>query len=87
MPESSVLPVWPRSYNEAVMQDQAASVGLCFDCAHAKVINSDRGTVFHLCRLSATDPRFPKYPRLPVRICGGYKSSETQGADGGRVTC
>jgi hypothetical protein len=76
MPESSVRPVWPRSYNEAIMQEQAASVGLCFDCVHAEVIQSDRGSVFHLCRLSATDPGFPKYPRLPVRICRGYESSE-----------
>jgi hypothetical protein len=29
--------------------------------------------VFSLCRLSKVDPRFPKYPRLPVLECTGYE--------------
>jgi len=36
-------------------------------------ITSDRGSVFFLCKLSATDPRYPKYPRLPVLSCQGYE--------------
>ncbi len=28
-----------------------------------------------LCELSASDPRFPKYPALPVIQCSGYKAS------------
>jgi len=47
-------------------------VGLCGDCVHAKRIASDRGSVFWMCQLSATDARFPKYPRLPVFACSGY---------------
>jgi CRISPR-associated endoribonuclease Cas6 len=47
--------------------------GLCATCKHTSVIRSDRGSVFYLCQLSATDPRFPKYPRLPVLTCPGYK--------------
>jgi hypothetical protein len=35
-------------------------------------ITSDRGSAFYLCQLSATDPKFPKYPRLPVIECSGY---------------
>jgi hypothetical protein len=50
--------------------------GLCGDCAHARRIESDRGAVFFLCELSATDPRFPKYPRLPVLSCSGYTKTE-----------
>jgi hypothetical protein len=49
------------------------SIGLCFDCEHARVIRSDRGSIFFLCRLSATDSRFAKYPRLPVLSCPGYR--------------
>jgi len=79
-------PLWSRSYNEAIMQEQAASVGLCLDCVHAKVIQSDRGSAFYLCRLSATDREFPKYPRLPVRICRGYENSKAEGSDGERAT-
>jgi len=48
-------------------------VGLCFDCEHARIVRSDRGSVFYLCRLSATDPSFAKYPRLPVLSCRGYQ--------------
>ena len=35
-------------------------------------IRSDRGSTFYRCRLSDSDPRFPKYPRLPVLQCAGY---------------
>jgi hypothetical protein len=47
-------------------------VGLCANCANVEIIRSDRGSVFYLCKLSAHDPRFPKYPRLPVLSCAGY---------------
>jgi len=50
----------------------AAAVGLCTSCVHAKVITSSRGSVFYLCQLSFTDPRFAKYPVLPVIACSGY---------------
>jgi hypothetical protein len=47
-------------------------VGLCLDCLHAHRIQSDRGSTFYRCKLSATDPAFPKYPRLPVAQCAGH---------------
>jgi hypothetical protein len=36
-------------------------------------MESDRGSIFYLCQRSATDPSFPKYPRLPVLRCAGYE--------------
>ncbi|HMD98426.1 MAG TPA: hypothetical protein VKM93_13975 [Terriglobia bacterium] len=48
-------------------------VGLCFRCAQARVVQSDRGTVFYRCLRSKTDSRFPPYPRLPVLHCAGYE--------------
>jgi len=48
------------------------AVGLCAACAHARPIVSGRGSTFWLCGLSATDARFPKYPRLPVVRCAGF---------------
>lgn len=48
-------------------------VGLCATCVHSRQITSDRGAVFWMCGLSATDSRFPKYPRLPVVACAGYR--------------
>lgn len=29
--------------------------------------------MFWMCRLSATDPSFARYPRLPVLQCRGYR--------------
>ena len=48
--------------------------GLCTTCIHAKQMTNDRGSVFLLCLLSKSDPRFPKYPRLPVLRCEGYNA-------------
>jgi mannose-6-phosphate isomerase-like protein (cupin superfamily) len=46
--------------------------GLCGGCVHVELIRSDRGSLFYLCKRSARDPRFAKYPRLPVLSCSGY---------------
>jgi len=40
---------------------------------HARRIVSDRESIFLLCQLSFADPRFAKYPRLPVLTCIGYE--------------
>ena len=50
------------------------NAGLCASCTNVQVIRSDRGSIFYRCRLSERDPRFPKYPRLPVISCDGYKA-------------
>jgi hypothetical protein len=64
--------------NNSVESDRM-KVGLCADCRNAARIESDRGSVFWRCELSLTDPRFPKYPRLPVLTCAGYSPApETQ---------
>jgi hypothetical protein len=59
--------------------DQGASinktVGLCATCAHVETIRSGRGSIFCRCLLSTRDPRFLKYPRLPVLVCPGYASA------------
>jgi len=51
-------------------------VGLCLQCLHVRVIESARGSAFYLCRLSERDPRFSKYPRLPVLSCAGYQPAQ-----------
>lgn len=53
--------------------DERRRAGLCADCRHAQVIRSDRGSEFYQCRKSFEDPRFAKYPRLPVVRCEGYE--------------
>jgi hypothetical protein len=47
--------------------------GLCSSCTHARRMESDRGSIFIRCDLSLKDPRFAKYPRLPVLTCSGYE--------------
>ena len=47
-------------------------IGLCRDCRHAREVPT-AGTRYWLCRRSATDPSFPKYPRLPMRACRGFQ--------------
>lgn len=52
------------------------AVGLCASCDHVKVMTSDKGSTFCLCLRSSSDPRFPKYPRLPVIECVGYETKK-----------
>jgi hypothetical protein len=50
--------------------------GLCAECAHRRAITSNRGSTFVICRKSADDPRFPRYPRLPVVHCDGFTPAD-----------
>jgi len=50
-------------------------IGLCPTCVHSKEMRNDRSSVFLFCLLSKSDPRYPKYPRLPVLRCEGYQEN------------
>ena len=52
-----------------------AKVGLCSACRHARRVPTPRA-VFWMCRLAASDPRFERYPRLPVIRCAGHEPGE-----------
>lgn len=58
--------------NDSPNAEQPGRWGLCASCAHAKVIVSDRGAAFVQCALAKGDPRFARYPTLPVRRCAGF---------------
>jgi hypothetical protein len=64
----------------------ALRAGLCDRCRHQRVIRNTRGSSFSLCERSKADPRYPKYPALPVVECPGFTEggSEGQGASGRR---
>lgn len=47
--------------------------GLCDACAHQRIVRSGRGSVFTLCQRHKTDPRFRKYPPVPVAQCVGFE--------------
>jgi hypothetical protein len=62
--------------NDSRGPEQAAPrEGLCPHCANVQVIITDRGSRFYLCRLSASDERYPKYPPQPVIACAGYRTA------------
>jgi hypothetical protein len=46
-------------------------IGLCATCRYQRSVEGARST-FSLCERSFTDPRFLKYPPLPVVQCIGY---------------
>jgi hypothetical protein len=62
---------YPVAVSEEKKDWVQQSVGLCADCRFMRRMESDRGSIFYLCERSATDARFPKYPRLPVLRCAG----------------
>lgn len=50
--------------------------GLCQTCQYGRRIESDRGSLFLMCKLSFEDSRFVKYPRLPVWVCSGFRAAD-----------
>jgi len=64
-----------------ITANQRIAAGLCSDCLHARRLESARGSVFILCNLSQIDPRFLKYPRLPVLSCDGHRRSNDRSTD------
>lgn len=69
------------------MRNAGDTVGLCASCRHARVVDTPRSR-FWRCGLAESDPRFVKYPRLPVLECPGYEpgtaqEAETPGAEPG----
>jgi hypothetical protein len=61
--------------------------GLCDSCRHQRVVKNTRGSVFSLCERSKTDPRYPKYPRVPVLECPGFEArgGEEEEGEGARA--
>jgi hypothetical protein len=62
--------------------ERSENIGLCAKCRHVEVIVSARESKFYLCQLSLTDPRFPKYPTLPVLACAGYEPLPERTSEG-----
>lgn len=58
---------------EAARREPEGARGLCPSCRHVRVVQSDRGSRFYLCRRAALDPRFRKYPPQPVASCPGHE--------------
>jgi hypothetical protein len=65
------------------MTASSAAVGLCATCRHARWVENRRGSSFLLCGRAASDPRYRRYPPLPVLRCPGHDATAPEpGADG-----
>ena len=49
---------------------------LCETCAWMREVIAPKGSRFLLCRLSQTDPAYPKYPPQPVVRREGYRKKD-----------
>jgi hypothetical protein len=49
------------------------TVGLCETCTWVRIVTNRRGSAFYRCLRADTDPRFVRYPPLPVLQCAGYE--------------
>jgi hypothetical protein len=57
-----------------LMTDRGDShAGLCATCHWVRIVTNRRGSVFYRCLRADTDPRFLRYPPLPVLSCLGYE--------------
>lgn len=61
------------------MTSSDSHVGLCATCLHVRRAGNRRGSVFYRCARAEHDPRFNKYPRLPVVNCIGYEADVDDG--------
>jgi len=62
-----------RSRAALVNEPGPVDAGLCERCALAVVQSNRRGSVFWRCRRAETEPRFLRYPPLPVVRCDGFE--------------
>lgn len=54
----------------------APEAGLCMTCRWSRRITNRRGSTFYLCLRADFDPRFVRYPPLPVLQCSGYDEAD-----------
>jgi len=62
--------------SEPSAEARAQEAGLCATCRHARVQRNARGSAFWRCARADQDPRFRRYPPLPVRSCAGHEAGE-----------
>ena len=62
--------------------DDAAG-GLCRRCYWARVVTGGKGSRFLRCGRSDDDPRYARYPALPMRTCAGFEEAARGGEAAG----
>jgi len=71
----------PRRADPGPAAGEDEDPGLCSGCRHGRRVPGAR-SIFWLCERWRSDPRFDRYPRLPVLTCPGYESARA--VEGGR---
>jgi hypothetical protein len=56
----------------AELAELPVAPGLCARCRHLRLLRG-RHSTFVRCAMADTDPRFPRYPPLPVIACEGFE--------------
>jgi hypothetical protein len=51
---------------------------LCQTCRHVREVVTPKGSRFLLCRLSQSDPAYPRYPPQPVVRCAGHEKQAAE---------
>jgi len=61
---------------------EAAGPGLCTSCRYCNQTKHPRGGApYYRCLRANEDPRYKRYPRIPVLECDGYEEDSGQVAD------
>lgn len=55
--------------------ERVAGPGECGRCRWARTVASARGASYLRCERSDSDPRYARYPHLPVSACPGYETT------------
>ena len=56
--------------------------GLCASCLHTRLQRNARGSTFRRCARADGDPRFVRYPPLPVLRCAGHETGAGRQREG-----
>jgi hypothetical protein len=62
----------PLTEDQYLLSRLETPAGLCATCVHRELKASAR-SVFLRCQLADADPRFLRYPPLPVLECAGWQ--------------
>ena len=66
--------------------ETAGAAGLCPYCENHRKVQSSKGSVFVLCKLSERNPDYARYPRLPVWQCPGFAAQGSEADRAGSST-
>lgn len=74
MPSDSRLDRVDRNRRGAGAPKPTDVVGLCSRCRFARTTRGRGDARFWRCARSDSDPGYPRYPRLPVTGCSGWRA-------------